>query len=65
MKNLQSWTPQTWDNFQASLDTTDWSVFVNSAQNVNELAGIFCTYEYINFCVDVTFKNKTRTDRTK
>ncbi|KAK3780711.1 hypothetical protein RRG08_050677 [Elysia crispata] len=34
MKNIESWTPQSRDNFQASLDTPDWSAFVNSAQNV-------------------------------
>ena len=54
---MLAWTPEVWDTLRGEFDTTDWSMFVNTAQDVNELAETVCSY--INFCVDTTVPRKT------
>ena len=56
-RTVLAWTPEVWDTLRGEFDTTDWSMFVNTAQDVNELAETVCSY--INFCVDTTVPRKT------
>ena len=56
-RTVLAWTPEVWDTLRGEFDTTDWSMFVSTAQDVNELAETVCSY--INFCVDTTVPRKT------
>ncbi|GFR71213.1 reverse transcriptase [Elysia marginata] len=42
---------------RTSLECTDWSVFVNSTQDMSELADTVCCY--INFCIETAIPTKT------
>lgn len=49
-------TPEAIERLQDAFDTTDWSVFENSAMDINELTESVC--DYINFCNDVVIEEK-------
>lgn len=56
-RSVLSWTKEAWDSLKGCFDCTDWSVFTQAAQNVNELAETVC--DYVNFCVDSCVPRKT------
>ncbi|GFS00713.1 hypothetical protein ElyMa_006405700 [Elysia marginata] len=53
---VMAWSKDTWDTLLDAFERTDWSVFNNTAQNVNEVAETVCSY--IKFCVDNTIVPK-------
>ncbi|GFS04568.1 hypothetical protein ElyMa_004660400, partial [Elysia marginata] len=56
-KTVLVWTADAWETLRASLECTDWSVFVNSSQDMSELADTVCCY--INFCIETAIPTKT------
>ncbi|GFR67507.1 endonuclease domain of the non-LTR retrotransposon LINE-1 [Elysia marginata] len=41
---VMAWSKDTWDSLRDAFERTDWSVFNNTAQNVNEVAETVCSY---------------------
>ncbi|GFR81869.1 reverse transcriptase [Elysia marginata] len=56
-KTVFAWTADAWETLRAWLECTDWSVFVNSTQDMSELADTVCCY--INFCIETAIPTKT------
>ncbi|GFR65895.1 hypothetical protein ElyMa_000214000 [Elysia marginata] len=54
---VMAWSKDTWDTLRDAFERTDWSVFNNTAQNVNEVAETVCSY--IKFCVNNIVPKKT------
>ena len=54
---MRVWNKCGTERFSDCMETTDWQVFIDSCDNVNEL----CEHvsEYINFCENNCFEEKT------
>jgi hypothetical protein len=53
---VQQWTTEGLENLQASLDMTDWNVFITACSNIDELT--VTVSDYINFCSDTSIPTK-------
>ena len=56
---VQTWTTTAKESLQDCFDTTDWDIFINSADDVTELTDTTCSY--IDFCIQQTIPTKTIT----
>ena len=54
---VSTWTKEAWETLQGCFECTDWSVFIDSAGDVNTTADAVC--DYINFCVDSVIPVRT------
>ncbi len=53
---MQKWTNENVECLQGALESTDWNVFIDTSDNVNELTETVCAY--IEFCKDVIIPPK-------
>ena len=56
-KLVQDWSPVGWESLKGCFECTDWSVFIDTATDVSELADTVCSY--INFCVKSVILRKS------
>ena len=56
-RTTKTWTSDAGDALQGALECTDWDVFVNSSDSLDELVDV--TTCYINFCTDNVLSEKT------
>ncbi|GFS02739.1 hypothetical protein ElyMa_006452300 [Elysia marginata] len=56
-REVMSWTNEAVDKLRACLECTDWTVFTESAENVNKAADVVSAY--INLCVEQCTPKKT------
>jgi hypothetical protein len=50
VRSVQCWTPEACDELRGCMECTDWDVFVDSCETLDELSETVS--DYINFCVD-------------
>ncbi|PIK40697.1 hypothetical protein BSL78_22452 [Apostichopus japonicus] len=53
---VKQWSPAAIEDLQASLDLTDWDVFIDASEDIDELTQRIA--DYVNFCVDCTVPDK-------
>ncbi len=57
LRSVQKWSADAWDALIGCFECTDWTVFVNTASNVSELADTVCCY--VHFCAESVVARKT------
>ena len=59
VKNItvKHWSPESIESLKASLECTNWNVFIDSSTTIDNL--VETVGDYINFCVDSVVPNKT------
>lgn len=55
-EEIKVWNDETVSQLQDCFDCTDWTVFMDSASSIDELAGSVCCY--ISFCEDSVIPKK-------